>query len=379
MPVPSVARLEEHRPGGVAEQHAGRAVLVVQDGGHHVGADDQDLLVQRRSSTNCAPIGEGVDEAGAGGRDVEAPGARRALILSCTRQAVAGKIMSGSRSPTTIRSSPRPPSAARAQASWRPPWRAARSWACPASPRSAALDAGARADPLVVRVHALREVRVRHDPLGHVAPQRRDGGPYLAHFALVSAPTGHARVAAAQHHCSEAAVPNQAGRALRGTVGPCAAADARAAQPVPTPPPHGPDRGRAWCSASPSWSSAGPDRGHGERRGGAAKDSTLGHIQVYAQGRGGRRGGRDLLHRPAEQLPAPPGPASGSSSRAVAEEPRLAAGLSRLMVGALLSSGDEPDGRNPDRDRSRRPRGGVSRAVALREAGTSARVRRACC
>ncbi len=71
-----------------------------------------------------------------------------------------------------------------------------------------------------------------------------------------------------------------------------------------------------------------------------AKDSTLGHIQVYAQDAAADEGGDvsfivpqnnyRLLERPRELI-----------ARIIAAEPRVAAGLSRLMVGALLSSGEE--------------------------------------
>jgi putative ABC transport system permease protein len=71
-----------------------------------------------------------------------------------------------------------------------------------------------------------------------------------------------------------------------------------------------------------------------------AKDSTLGHIQVYAKDAAADEGGEisfivpqnnyRLIERPRELI-----------ARMIAGEPRLAAGLSRMMVGALLSSGDE--------------------------------------
>ena len=43
MPWPFVRRLDQHRAGAVAEQHAGRAVGVVDDRRHLVGADHDDL------------------------------------------------------------------------------------------------------------------------------------------------------------------------------------------------------------------------------------------------------------------------------------------------------------------------------------------------
>ena len=41
-----VRRRHDHRAGAVAEQHARRAVLVVDDARHDVGADDERVLVR---------------------------------------------------------------------------------------------------------------------------------------------------------------------------------------------------------------------------------------------------------------------------------------------------------------------------------------------
>ena len=71
-----------------------------------------------------------------------------------------------------------------------------------------------------------------------------------------------------------------------------------------------------------------------------AKDSTLGHIQVYAKDAAADEGGEISFIVPQNNYRLLQDP-RGLIQRAVAEEPRLAAGLSRLMVGALLSSGDE--------------------------------------
>ena len=45
------ARRHDDRAGAVAEQHAGRAIGVVDDARHHVGADDERVLVRRRLAT----------------------------------------------------------------------------------------------------------------------------------------------------------------------------------------------------------------------------------------------------------------------------------------------------------------------------------------
>ena len=71
-----------------------------------------------------------------------------------------------------------------------------------------------------------------------------------------------------------------------------------------------------------------------------AKDSTLGHIQVYAKDAAADEGGEISFIVPQNNYRLLPEPRK-VIERALATEPRLAAGLSRLMVGALLSSGDE--------------------------------------
>ncbi len=70
-----------------------------------------------------------------------------------------------------------------------------------------------------------------------------------------------------------------------------------------------------------------------------AKNGTLGHIQVYARDAAADEGGEVSFVVPQNNyrlLPAP----RAVVERILAAEPRLAAGLSRLMVGALLSSGE---------------------------------------
>jgi putative ABC transport system permease protein len=70
-----------------------------------------------------------------------------------------------------------------------------------------------------------------------------------------------------------------------------------------------------------------------------AKDGTLGHVQVYARDAAADEGGEISFIVPQNnyRLVAEP---RRLIARILAAEPRLAAGLSRLMVGALLSSGD---------------------------------------
>jgi putative ABC transport system permease protein len=70
-----------------------------------------------------------------------------------------------------------------------------------------------------------------------------------------------------------------------------------------------------------------------------AKGGTLGHVQVFAADAAADEGGHVSFIMPQNNyrlLPDPP----ALIRRVLAEEPRLAGGLARLMVGALLSSGD---------------------------------------
>ncbi len=70
-----------------------------------------------------------------------------------------------------------------------------------------------------------------------------------------------------------------------------------------------------------------------------AKGGTLGHVQVFAKDAAADEGGRVSFILPQNNyrlLLAP----SALIDRVLRSEPRLAAGLARLMVGALLSNGD---------------------------------------
>ena len=67
------AGLEEDRAGAVAEDDAGGAVGVVDDAGHDVRADDENVLLHAGLDELGADL-EGVREAGAGGGEIEAPG-----------------------------------------------------------------------------------------------------------------------------------------------------------------------------------------------------------------------------------------------------------------------------------------------------------------
>jgi putative ABC transport system permease protein len=70
-----------------------------------------------------------------------------------------------------------------------------------------------------------------------------------------------------------------------------------------------------------------------------AKDGTLGHLQVFARDAAADEGGEPSFIMPQNNYRLIPRPRE-VIARALAAEPRLGAGLSRLMVGALLSSGE---------------------------------------
>ena len=78
-----VGRLQDDRAGAVAEEDAGRAVGVVDEAGQGVDADDHDPVVQAGLHELRAD-GQGVDEPGAGGPEIEGPGGAAQLGLDQT-------------------------------------------------------------------------------------------------------------------------------------------------------------------------------------------------------------------------------------------------------------------------------------------------------
>ena len=70
-----------------------------------------------------------------------------------------------------------------------------------------------------------------------------------------------------------------------------------------------------------------------------AKLATLGHVQVFAKDAAADEGGESPSSRPRTTTASSREPQK-LIDRVLRAEPRLAAGLARLMVGALLSSGD---------------------------------------
>ena len=96
-------RAHDDRARAVAEQHARRAIGVVDDARHDVGADGQRVL--------CVPAADHVSgrrqrvgEPRARGAEIEAPGACRRRSCPGRRHAVLGNIMSGVVVPTTMKS-----------------------------------------------------------------------------------------------------------------------------------------------------------------------------------------------------------------------------------------------------------------------------------
>ncbi|HEX6737440.1 MAG TPA: FtsX-like permease family protein [Vicinamibacteria bacterium] len=70
-----------------------------------------------------------------------------------------------------------------------------------------------------------------------------------------------------------------------------------------------------------------------------AKDGTLGHVEVFARDAAADEGGQASFIMPQNNYRLIPEPGQ-VIARALAAEPRLAGGLPRLMIGALLSSGE---------------------------------------
>ena len=70
-----LGRRDDHGAGAVAEQHAGRPILVVDDARHHVGADHQRVIV-RAGRHELAGRRQRVGERRAGRAQIESPRVR---------------------------------------------------------------------------------------------------------------------------------------------------------------------------------------------------------------------------------------------------------------------------------------------------------------
>jgi hypothetical protein len=78
--MPGVSEPSSHGPGAVAEQHAGRAVVEVQDAREHLGSDHQ-RLARAAGLDHRVRDGERVHEAAANGLHVESGAAGDAQLV----------------------------------------------------------------------------------------------------------------------------------------------------------------------------------------------------------------------------------------------------------------------------------------------------------
>src|SRR6185312_17139881 len=72
--------LEYHGAGSVAEDHAGGAVGVIDDRGHHVRSDHHDFLVGTGGNKLSAGL-QGVHEGGASRGEIKSPGSFCAQLV----------------------------------------------------------------------------------------------------------------------------------------------------------------------------------------------------------------------------------------------------------------------------------------------------------
>ena len=151
--------LEHRRAGAVAEQHAGRAILPVDDGAQLLGADDQRGLgvarspsaLRRRSGRRASPSTR---------RETSNAAARVAPSAACRSTAVDGSRRSGVAVPSTMTSSSPACTPARSIA-MRAAVAAIEQLVSLGRGDVALVDAGALDDPLVGRVEADRRELVR--------------------------------------------------------------------------------------------------------------------------------------------------------------------------------------------------------------------------
>ena len=165
---PGCGRRQHDRAGAVAEEDAGRAVGVVDDARHHVGADDERVVV-RAAGDHLHAGRQRVGEARTRRAEVESPGAGRAdLVLQHARRARKDRI--GRR-----RADDDEADVGRRDA--RLLHRAERGFLREIGRRDAGIDdvaladAGALENPLVRRLDELLEIGVRQDTRRHVGRQ----------------------------------------------------------------------------------------------------------------------------------------------------------------------------------------------------------------
>src|SRR5450756_313754 len=177
-----VGGLHEHGAGAVAEEHAGAAVLPVDHLAEHLGADNEDVLVDVGRNEGRGD-GEAVDEAGAAGLHVEGAGLGGADLVGDDRRRGRHDVVGrdrGDDDQVELARDERPRLETTAGGDLAEVARRL------VHSRDAALaDAGAREDPLVRRVEELRDLGVGQHALRHVDAERRDARP--AHQATAKA------------------------------------------------------------------------------------------------------------------------------------------------------------------------------------------------
>src|SRR5450830_2129599 len=177
-----VGGLHEHGASAVAEEHAGAAVLPVDHLAEHLGADNEDVLVDVGRDEGRGD-GEAVDEAGAAGLHVEGAGLGGADLVGDDRRRGRRDVVGrdrGDDDQVELGRVERPRVEAAAGGDLAEVARRL------VHSRDAALaDAGAREDPLVRRVEELRDLVVGQHALRHVDAERRDARP--AHQATAKA------------------------------------------------------------------------------------------------------------------------------------------------------------------------------------------------
>ena len=236
-PVPS-DRLEDHRPGAVAEEHAGGAVLEVEDAREGLGADHHHPAGEAGAEEGVG-LGEGEDEAGADRLDVEGEAARhadRGLHLDRGR----GKGLVGGRRRQDDRVDVGAAQAGVGEGGAGGGDGEVRGRLALGG-EVAALDAGARPDPFVGGVEGPGELGVLDDALGQVvAAAERDGAEHAHVVSPCWASAGCSGGADAGGELAGEAVVGEGegeadGGGHRGGVGRAVGLDDRAVEPEEDP------------------------------------------------------------------------------------------------------------------------------------------------
>ena len=197
----TVGRRTDHDGArAIAEQHAGRAIGVVDDARHDVGAHRQ-RVAMRPGRHHMRRRRQRVGEARAGRAQIEAP-RRSAPILSCSRHAVLGNIMSGVVVPTTMKSMSCGVRPACAIALERRLLRQIRRGHAGIH-HVALADAGALENPLVAGIDQLFEILVREQTRRNVGREPADLRSSKSPLCSPQTPSGcsHSEVVVGQRRC----------------------------------------------------------------------------------------------------------------------------------------------------------------------------------